>query len=285
MVNYFFYIIGQSVALALPLKLAYGLAVFISDLRSLFAFEDRRQVWGNLKAIFPEIPDSRARGIRRQLSRNFAKYLVDFFRFAKIDKEYLQKNVKIEGLGHLDAALKRGKGVVIVSAHIGNWEMGAIVVALLGYPISAVALTHRSKEVNDFFVAQRRMKGVEVIPFENAVRRSLSVLREGRILALVGDRDFTKKGGVTVDFFGRPTMFPKGPAALALKTGAAVVPTFMFRNKGDTFTLKFEEPLEFSPGQEENSGVTRAILAYKTIIEAYVRRFPEQWFMFRRFWV
>ncbi len=285
MLNYFLYRIAQFIALILPLKLGYAFAIFISDLHYLFAFKARGMVTDNRKAIFPEKTEKEIARIRLRMFRNFAKYLVDFFRFSLMDDKYIRRYATVEGRQYLDEASLRGKGVILLSAHIGNWEMGGVVLANLGYKISAVALSHKNDKVNRFFIAHREQRGVMVIPFEHAVRCSLALLKDNGMLALIGDRDFTKKGGLAVDFFGKPSLMPKGPAALALKTGACIVPGFMIRNPDDTFTLKFEQPIYPACTGNEEEDIVCGIAKYIKVIESYIKRYPDQWFMFRQFWL
>jgi lauroyl/myristoyl acyltransferase len=164
MFNYLLYRIGQFIALAVPLKVGYKIAVLCSDTHHLFADKDRRLVQENLKAIFPNKSAKELKKIRITMSRNFAKYLVDFFRFEKLDKEFIKKNIRIENIHHFNQALNKGKGVIALTAHLGNWELGGVVIALSGYPFWAVALPHKDKKVDDFFNSQRISKGVNVIP-------------------------------------------------------------------------------------------------------------------------
>lgn len=289
MVNYFLYKSGQFIALHLPLEISYRVAALISDLHYMFAAKDRSVVKENLKAIFPEKPDREIRIIRRRVFRNFAKYLVDFFRFSRIDKEYIKNNIKIENICYLDEALSKNKGVIVLSAHLGNWELGGIIIALSGYPFWVVALPHKQKDVDKFFNFQRESKGVKVIPLGKAVRTCLNVLSEKKMVALLGDRDFTERG-ITVDFFGKATLLPEGPAAFSLKTGAPIVPGFMLRNKDDSFTLRFEKPIFLDSCPETTNRVDKyeelagLIMRYKIIIEDYIKKYPDQWYMFRRFW-
>ena len=283
MLNYILYRIGQFLSLCLPLKLAYGIALFVSDLHYFFAVKDRKATKENLKAIFPDKTDREIRKIRIRISRNFAKYLVDFFRFSKIDTEYIKKNIRIENIHYLDDVLSRGKGAIIVTAHLGNWELGGVVIALSGYPFWAVALPHKDKKVDDFFRTQREIKGVRVIPVGRAVRQSLEILRANKALALVGDRDFSEKG-LVLNFFGKPTVFPQGPAALSLKTGATIITGFMMRNPDDSFTLRFEKPLDFVPTGDREKDSISLTAGYKNIFEEYIRKYPDQWYVFRKFW-
>ena len=200
MFNYIIYRIGQFIALSLPLKVGYAIAVAISDLRYFFAFRDRRLVTENLKAIFPDKSDRDLCRIRIRVFRNFAKYLVDFFRFSRFNKDFVLKNLGIENIGYLDEALKKGKGAVVLSAHLGNWELGGAVIGLLGYPFWVVVLPHKNKKVDNFFNSHRESKGIKVIPLGKAARQCFKVLRNNQLLALVGDRDFSQKG-IVIDFF------------------------------------------------------------------------------------
>jgi len=281
--NYYLYRLGQFIALILPLRLVYAVAVFLADLHYFIAFRDRRFVKANLKVIFPEAKNSQLRKINRRVFRNFAKYLADFFRFEKLNRGYIDKNIKLENLHYFDQALEKGKGVVVLTAHLGNWELGGVVLAQLGYPFWAVALSHKNKKVNDFFVAQRARKGVHVIAMGKAVRSCITEIRNNHMVALVGDRDFTEKG-IIIDFFGKPTHFPEGPAALSLMTGASIVPGFMLRNPDDSFTLRIEKPVEFKPSGDKAKDLSDLIKVYNKIVEDYIHKYPDQWYVFRRFW-
>ncbi len=272
--------IGQFIAVNTPLKLAYKIAIVFSDIHFVFADKDRAEVFANLKAIFPEKSIKEIKKIRIQIFRNFAKYLVDFLRFQEVDKEYINRRIKIDNIRYLDEALKKGKGVVILSAHIGNWELGGIVVSSLGYPLSGVAMPHKSKKVNEFFNTQRQRKGLKVISFGKAARTCLRLLEENKMIALVGDKDFTKEAGVVTDFFGRPSYMPKGPAAFALKNGSTIIPVFVLRNPDDTFIIKINKPIDCSSNsiEEITSKCTKEI-------EQIVKNHPEQWYMFKKFWI
>ncbi len=283
MVNYCLYRLGQLIALALPLKLGYRLAVLISDLHYFWALADRRAVTGNLRAIFPDKSAECIERIQVSMFRNFAKYLVDFFRFEKIDRDYIKKYVTVENRKYLDQARLEGKPAILLTAHLGNWELGGVVVSLSGYPLYAVALPHKDRRVNSFFNAQRERCGLNVIPIADAVKQSLQVLKKGQMLALVGDRNFKENGRLT-SFFGKKAYFPEGPAMFSLRTQALIIPGFMVRNQDDTFTLRFEAPLSVRNSGNTDIDAGFIIEQYKEIFENYIRKYPDQWYMFRRFW-
>ncbi len=284
MLNYILYRLGQFLALSLPLKLGYFICIVVSSIHYIFADKDRAAVKANLKAIFPEKSDREIRGMRLHMAWNFAKYLVDFFRFEKLDKEYVKKHIRIENIEHFNQAMEKGKGVVVLSAHLGNWELGGIVVALMGYPFWVVALEHKHKKVNQFFNHQRESKGIKVVPLGKAVKACINALKRNELIGLVGDRDFTEKG-IVMNFFGKPAIFPEGPANLSLKIGAPIVPGFMLRNTDGSYTFFIERPIEFTPTGAKEKDLRELMRRYIIIFEDYIRRYPDQWYMFRRFWI
>ena len=265
-------------------RLTRAKAVFLADLYYLIAFRDRRFVKENLRVIFPQKSLRELRKLSRMVFRNFAKYLADFFRFEKLNQQFIKQKIKLEDLHNFDSALSKGKGVVVLTAHLGNWELGGVVLAQLGYPFWAVALPHKNKKVNAFFDAQRNSKGVKVIAMGKAVRSCIWEIKNNHMVALVGDRDFTEKG-IVIDFFGLPTHFPEGPAALSLLTGAPIVPGFMLRNADDSFTLRIDKPIEFTPTHDKAKDLKSLTTLCKIIFEDYIRKYPEQWYVFRKFWI
>src|SRR3989338_9104766 len=134
MFKYFLYKFGQFCVLRLPLKTAYKIAVFISTLQYYLSPRDKKSVTHNLKVILGSRDDMPH--LVKEVFRNFGRYLLEFFRMTKIlNMEYIRKNVKITNISHLDHVLKQGKGGILLTAHIGNWELGGVVASMLGYPI------------------------------------------------------------------------------------------------------------------------------------------------------
>ncbi|MFA5338744.1 MAG: lysophospholipid acyltransferase family protein [Candidatus Omnitrophota bacterium] len=278
------YRLGQFLALALPLNAVYAVAAFLAKLQYSFSRKDRLTVYGNLRAIFPDKDEEEIARIAKEVFVNFAKYLVDFFRFEKVDKKFLAEKVKVTGRENLDQSLKEGKGVIALSAHIGNYELGGAVISLLGYRFNAVALDHDNKLINDFFIGQRARTGVQVISLRSALRSCFEALDRGEVLALLGDRDFSNHGIVT-NFFGKRTMIPKGPAAFSVKIGVPIVPGFLLRMPDDTFELIFDRPISYRAIGNREADEKKVTGLCVKVIEDYIRRYPSQWYMFRRFWL
>jgi KDO2-lipid IV(A) lauroyltransferase len=283
MFSYIYYRIGEALALSMPLKTGYKLAIFLSNLRYFFAFGDRKIVKENLKAIFPQKSDKEIAGISKKMFNNFAKYLVDFFNFRKLNADYIKDNVKFINLEYIDEALRLGRGVILVTAHLGNWELGGVVLPSRGYSLMSVALPHKSKKVDDFFNKQREEKGLKIYPLGSAVKECLRALKKNQIIALVGDRDFTG-GSRIVKLFGKPSVIPEGPAVFSLRTNAVIIPGFMLRNNDDTFSLVFEKPLTSGVSKDRDTDIENIMSQYVACFQDYIRNYPDQWYMFRRFW-
>jgi len=284
MYSFLIYKLGQFLALVLPLRAGYSVAIFAAKLQYLLSRKDRLIVYGNLRAIFPDKDEEEIAVLAKMVFVNFAKYLADFFRFEKLDKKFLSEKVKVVGKENLDNALKGNKGVIALTAHIGNYELGGAVISLLGYRFNAVALDHKDKLVNSFFIGQRVRTGVKVIPLSSTLRKCYEALRKGEVVALVGDRDFSNHGIVT-EFFGKKALIPRGPAAFYVKTGASIVPGFLIRTSDDTFELRFEPPISYrATGNVETDEKNVTDLCVE-VIEDYIKRYPSQWYMFRRFWL
>ncbi len=275
---------GYFFANALSLKLAYSLAKRISDIQYIFSKKDRDSVAQNLSIITKKDIDE-CQKLARQVFRNFGLYLVDFFRMSNLSVEDIKKRVKVEGIENIDGVLKQNKGGIILTCHIGNWEMGGVVMAMLGYDISALVLNHKHKNINDFFIKQREEKGLKVIPIDHSMKRCVSALRKKGLMAIAGDRDFTNNG-VVMDFFGMPASIPKGPAMFALKTNSPIIPGMLVRQGTFNYKLIFDTPIELKeiPGMDKDEIIKEADKKIVSIMEKNIRAYPDQWLIFRKFW-
>lgn len=260
----------------------YAFARFMAERHYRSSPKDRQAVINNLQQIQRTKSDVRPQA--RQVFYNFAEYLVDFFLMYKIvDRKFVAEHVRILGREHLEAAFARGKGVLLLTAHVGNWEMGAAVMNQMGYPVTAIALPHKSPLVNRLFNRQREAHGVNVIPSNTAVRRCMEALRKNRTVAVLGDRDFGSFGE-PLSFCGRPTLIPKGAAFFALKTGAAIVPAFLIPDGKGEYTFQAYEMILPPDGDRDDRVAELDLMKrYVEVIERQVRLDPTQWLMFREF--
>lgn len=281
---YLLYLLGYFLANNLSLKTSYLIAEVVAQTYFTFARKDREKLGANLKVVLgkdtpKQVIDKHVLGV----FKNFAKYLADFFRFPRFTEEYLLKNIEIEGRYCLDECLSQGKGVILVAIHLGNWELGAASVGGLKYPISAIVLEHADKRINNFFVHQRAINNVKSIPIGFQIKECFRVLKNNEVLAIVGDKDYTSTG-IDVDFFGKKALLPKGPAVFALRTGAPIVFCGLIRKRNDRFKLCFEGPVKYKTTGDEGKDIRVLMGEYLRIFEKYIRKYPDQWYAFRKIW-
>ncbi len=177
MLNYLLYKIGEFLACSLPWQAAYRVGIFLANLQFLMSRKDREAVINNLRVILPNEKEPAIREKAKDVFRNFGLYLVEFFRFSKIGRAYVDNHFTISGKENLDAALKKGKGVVLLAAHMGNWELAGMSLSLLGYPLMVIALDHKNPKVNDFFKKRRQSKGIEVVSLGNSIKQCYKGLK------------------------------------------------------------------------------------------------------------
>lgn len=279
---YHWYRVGRWLAVRLPRPVGYGIASALAAVQYRLARADRQAVQRNLDVVLgPSHP--RRDAIARAVFRNFAKYLVDFFRFAEIDDAFIRDRVTIVGREHLDAALRQGRGAVLVSAHLGNYELGAAITAQLGYAVNTVVLTHRDPRIDALFAGQRALRRVRPIAVGMALRQGFAALRRNELLGLLADRDFFNSG-IRLTFLERQMSAPRGPAQFSVRTGAPMVPVFLTRQPGDRFQLAFEPPIPPEATGDERADTARLMTAALAVLERYIRRYPDQWYLFRDFW-
>lgn len=257
-------------------RLAFACAERLADLQWRRAAEVRAAVQANLSMIqgAPVRADS---PLVREVFRNFGRYLVEFLTIDRVP----HPEVRTEGVDELRALTQRGRGLILLTAHVGNWEVGAIVLRRMGFPVTAVALPHGDPSLDHLFNVQRRRCGVEVIPLgRHAARWSLQRLREGRLLGLLGDREFGRNG-VGLSLCGAQVRLPRGPAVLSLRSQAPIVPTFLIREGPWKFRLCVGSPIWPRTRAIQHGSVGALIHAYATVLERYLKQFPDQWLMFQ----
>ncbi len=281
MFNFLFFKVGIFFANILPLKLCNFIAIRIADVYRLFRKEDICNVTHNLKAITNKEGSELDRCVK-DVFRNFALYLIDFLRLKSIDKEFIKNNVTIEGLEYFKDELKRNRGLIGITAHIGNWELLGVIMSELGFKVNAIALGHKSSLVNRIFISQRNLHGVKVLEMGN-FRDYLRVFRNNEVLAVLGDRDFSNSS-VDVDFFDKQAEFPKGPAVLALRTGARLLPGFLIRESSNKFKIFFYKPIESIKSGILDNDIADLTSKYALVLEEVIRRYPSQWLVFKQFY-
>ncbi len=237
------------------------------------------------------VNDARVRHAAADSWSKYGRYASDFMYFPHVNMEQVEARTRdlTEGASWQDCArqaLEPGKGALIATAHFGSWDMAGALVAR-HFPLSAVAETFKDPRLNELLQNQRREKKIGIIPMEGSARRILRALQENTFVAIVADRPMTKETGVEITFFGHKTYVPGGLAALAVKSGAAILPGYVWYGRQDEFLICAFPPMfpQVCRGTEERDREIARLTQYiYNTLEEVIRESPTQWYMFRPFW-
>ncbi|MFH1379003.1 MAG: lysophospholipid acyltransferase family protein [bacterium] len=244
----------------------------------------RRIALTNLKRAFPDKAESEIKTIARNAFRNQGRNLFELFTFEKLTKTFIDEHILFEGKKSLEEAFRKGKGILYLCAHFGNWELMGAGLSLWGYPINVIARKIYINEINNMLVHLRNSAGVQVIlrSEPQSAKKILRALKRNEVIGMLIDQD-ARVPGVMVNFFGIPACTPSGLAALAVKSSAAVVSGFLIRNK-HKHRLEITGPLEvINTGNYEND-ILQNTQNFTNIIEKYIRMYPEQWVWMHERW-
>jgi KDO2-lipid IV(A) lauroyltransferase len=273
-----------ALARALPLKVGLAYGAFLGWLTYDVLRVRRRVTLDNLRnALGDQTTEQERVAIGRRTYMNFGRFMIEYSRFPLLSKDNIRSFVEFRGLEHLDRALERGKGAIILSPHFGNWELLGISFQLIGYTMNFLVGEQHNKAVDNLMNDLRRSSGVTIIPKGYAIRGVIQALRRNELLGLLADQD-ARGRGCFVEFFGRPASTPRGPASFALKTGALIIPSFIIRKTGGRHVLVLEEPIEALPTDDREADVHKYTQAHVSVLERYVRMYPDHWFWPHRRW-
>lgn len=225
--------------------------------------------------------------LRREVRRTFssyARYWAESFRLPGATPAELAAGMTHEGLEHVERGVAEGNGVILALPHLGGWDFGGAWLASLGFRMVAVVETVEPPELFRWFARLRRALGLEVLALgPGAGTAALRRLRDGAVVALVCDRDI-EGTGVEVDFFGERTTLPGGPATLALRSGAMLVPCAIYFGNGGSHHAVFHPPLDTTRRDRLRDDVERVTRALAVELEQFIRRAPDQWHLLQPNW-
>ncbi len=245
----------------------------------------RQTLLENLSYTAPDRPISERRRLARRTFRNLAVTAVDQFRLPSISPEDLRALFEIRGLEHVEAAQSRGRGTVLVTGHLGPYELASACFAGLGNEVYGL-MEDMDPALLDALAAYRSATGMKLVNIKDGLRSAYRILGQGHFLALVADRAIgDARGAIELPFAGGIRRLPTGPAVFAQATGAPIVTAFTWPNpgKGPRYVMEFDPPL-IPQGRDEAERV-RLMNAIVERMSAAVRRNPDQWFVFQPNWI
>ncbi len=268
-----------------PPKVGYFFARIIADICYPFFRLERRALKDAMSRVLNTDDEAEISLACRRSFRNFGKYVVDFIHFLDSTPEEVRSRIVFEHLERVDQVMAEKKGVMFITLHFGNWDMGAAGLSAYGYPVNVIAETFPHSRMNALVQGSRRHLGMKVIPMQKVGPGVIRALRRGEVLALLIDAP-EPGGTVSVDFFGAPSEVPAGPARIALRTGARVMPAVLLRVKGEEDKIHplVDFDLTYEKTGDEDVDVRRLTQQIMSSLERLIRHDPDQWFIFHSLW-
>ncbi|GAA1990423.1 phosphatidylinositol mannoside acyltransferase [Kitasatospora viridis] len=279
---------GWAALKVLPEPVARGLGTAVADFTWWRRGKGVRQLEANLARVRPQASFLELRELSRAGMRSYLRYWMEAFRLPAWSDRRIANGVRIEGMEHLEAAMAAGRGAVLALPHMANWDLaGAWVVRACGYPFTTVAERLKPESLFERFVAYRESLGMEVLALTGSDMSVIATLaqrlRAGKLVCLVGDRDLSE-AGIEVQFFGEATRMPAGPAALAQRTGAALLPVSLWY-EGRTMGARIHPPVEVPADPDKKAAKAAMTQRLADVWAGEIDQHPQDWHMLQKLWL
>jgi KDO2-lipid IV(A) lauroyltransferase len=270
---------------AMPRPLARGFAIGLAQIVYLLHGRLRRVGMRNLELAFPEKSRTERARILRGEFTSLGRQLAEVCHFPGYTLENVQQVVIYDGLGNYERAYARKKGVLFLTAHFGGWELSAFTHSLHGHWMHVVMRPMDNVYLDRTIRRYRTMHGNKTVDKDDFVRGLLAAMKAGEVVGILMDTNMTPPQGIFVDFFGIPACTASGLARIALRTDAAVVPTFTIWDAAlGKYRLRFDPALELIRSGDQEADIAANTQMFTKVIEDYVRKYPEQWLWVHRRW-
>jgi KDO2-lipid IV(A) lauroyltransferase len=269
-----FFVLGMRIASKLPRPVIIVIAKIIVTIGYLFARDSRKTIRKNLMYC----QSKRLTYNTYKTFINYAVYLTDLLRIPVININNLKDSVEVKGLENLNATLALNRGVILTTAHIGNWDLAGVYVASLGYPLTAVV--EEIPQLSEFYNALRTKTGMQTI-FMREREEMTNAIENKRILVLVGDRDLTGRG-IPVKFLNGEKPIPRGLAAFSIKYNVPIIFGYFVMEKKNHKIYKAEISKPIFPDNRSFEELSQMIADQ---LSEYIKKYPNQWLVFRDEWL
>jgi KDO2-lipid IV(A) lauroyltransferase len=269
----------------LPRALARGLVGILTAILYLVLGRLRHVGQRNLELAMPGLPPPERNRILRTLFRNLGWQLVEFCRMPRYTAENIRNWIRTEGLEHYLAAEAQGKGVLVLTGHLGGWELSGFYHSLMGHRMGVVIRRLDNRLLDEYVNNIRCLRGNQMLHKDDFARGLLSAMHAGQTVAILMDTNMTPPQGVFARFFGIEACTASGLARVALKTGAAVLPGFLvWEEKERKYVLHFGPELNFINSGDTESDILAATQQCNDVLESWIRRYADQWLWIHRRW-
>lgn len=269
-------------ARSLPIQLCRWIGRIVAQVVYVFSHRDRKTLATNLSfALGHSAQSSQINRLVRQIFRNYGEYMADYFCLPQLPPHKARKAFAgLKGEEIILQALAKGRGVILVSAHLGNWEFGGTMMRHSDYPLAVVSLPHNTDATNDLVNRSRSMQGIGVIEVDASPFAAIPILKHLRlngVVAMIGDKDFFGNG-IEVSFFDQQVRFPIGPVTIAMTSGASLIPAFVLKQPDGKYFGILEEPIPLTKEGPRQKALEQNLQRVADVFETYIRKYPDQWY-------
>lgn len=266
-----------------PYRTGIFFGSLIGEITYLLIPKRKKITLQNLSRCFKDLDQKNLKKIARSTYRNIGKSLTEYILFPKLNKKKILNLVEIQGEELFDSALKEKKGAVLVTGHFGSWELMGAALRQRGYPIDFLVGEQHNLLVDNLMNRHREMMGIGIIKMGVATRGVIKALRKNRFIAMLSDQDAGRDGTI-VNFFGYPASTPRGPAAFCLKTDAPMIMGFIIRLDNKKQKIIFQKIEKEEKTGDKEKDINRLTQAYTSLLEDYVKKYPDHWYWLHRRW-
>jgi KDO2-lipid IV(A) lauroyltransferase len=282
-VNFLLRLLARCFSL-LPLPVALAVGRGLGRLVGCVMTRRRREGAAALAASLPEYTPAAARSALWRLYANLGMNVVETLRMRHLSAEELRSRIEVgDTPAAVDALRQGGKGILVIIAHVGNWEMLATATGAYGYPLGIIVKDLKPPSLNDYITAQRAQHGTQVFSRRGSLRKALKHVKDNGLLGFMMDQNAKREEGVFVNFFGRPACTTRGLAQIAHLTGAPALPIFMIRLPGGRHEIRYFEPIP-PPADLSEETVREYTQRAVDAVERVIRQVPDQWIWMHRRW-
>jgi len=243
----------------------------------------RKDAVDALRRSFPEKSDAERHLILKRMYRNLGMNAVEEFLLASASNTYFEENIQWEGEDNVHTVLAAGKGMLVLTGHLGNWDLLCSIAPKFNFPTTIITKKIKNNTINTLWMEVRSRFGLKFVPAHNSYRQCLGSLRKNEIIGFAIDQNMINTEGIFVDFFGRPACTTPGLAFMSAQSGAAVVPVFIIRKDKGRHLVKCLPPIAPPPDRKPET-IRQYTQIYTKAMEDIIRSYPDQWIWVHRRW-
>lgn len=276
----------QTATKFLPVILLRITGILVVVVFIVFNYRNYRAIQKNLSRVSSGLSGSAYAWMAFSVFKNYSYYLIDLFYLSHDPARIREYSINIKGIENLERALAQNKGIILLTTHLGNWEIGGLKLSSMGREIYVAYSPDSMSQLETQRGFIRKVKGINEVPLSAggfSSLRLLRILQDGGTVALQGDR-LTFDSGVKINFFEGEALLPKGPVKLAIVSESLVLPVFMPITGLKSYEIIIEEPIEMEKNTDPEAELKTNLNRIITILEKYIRRYKTQWYTFMPFW-